>query len=157
MNFLTQCLRRQPKTVQLVATNNDTTQESASAFVNTIFSAEKNGPELKANLDEIIQTASLKQHFARAVFETLRVAIETARPMGAALGETYKRVVREINEVEGFVKDHPVMCAVIAIGILVVMAPWVVEALGFAEGGILEGESDVLFHIVERLISLLEC
>jgi hypothetical protein len=31
------------------------------------------------------------------------------------------------------------MCAVIAIGILVVLAPWVIEALGFAEGGILEG------------------
>jgi hypothetical protein len=37
------------------------------------------------------------------------------------------------------VKDHPIMCAVIAIGILVVLAPWVIEALGFAEGGILEG------------------
>lgn len=60
--------------------------------------------------------------------------------MGIALGETYERVVREIDSIEGFVKEHPVICAVIAIGILVVLAPWVVEALGFAEAGIVEGK-----------------
>jgi hypothetical protein len=137
MDFFTKCLGRQPKTVQLAA--NDNTIQTASQFVNTLFSAEKNGPELHQALAEIIQTASLKQHFARAVFETLQKAIETARPMGIALGETYDKVVREIDGIEGFVKDHPVICAVIAIGILVVLAPWVIEALGFAEGGILEG------------------
>jgi hypothetical protein len=32
------------------------------------------------------------------------------------------------------------VCALVALGMLVLLAPWVVEALGFAEGGILEGE-----------------
>jgi hypothetical protein len=145
MDFLTKCLGRQPKTIQLAASNNDDTAQTASQFVDTLFSAEKNGPELHQALNELFQTASLKQYFARVVFETLQKAIQTARPMGVALGETYDKVVREIEGIEGFVKDHPVMCAVIAIGILVVLAPWVIEALGFAEGGILEGESEQ-FH-----------
>ena len=142
MGFLTCCLGRQPKTIQLAA-NNDDTAQAAESFVDTLFSAEKNGPKLHQALAEIIQTACLEQYFARAVFEALQKAIETARPMGIALGETYKRVVREIDGIEGFVKEHPVVCAVIAIGILVVLAPWVIEALGFAEGGILEGELNV--------------
>lgn len=140
MNFFTKCLGRRPKHIHLAATNDDDTKQAASQFVDTLFSAEKNGPELHQALNEIVQTASLKQYFARVVFETLQKAIEAARPMGIALGETYDKVVREIDGIEGFVKEHPVMCAVIAIGILVVLAPWVIEALGFAEGGILEGE-----------------
>jgi hypothetical protein len=142
MDFLTQCLRRQPKPVRLTASSCsfEETAQTASSFVNTLFAAEKNGPELHQALAELIETASLKQHFARAVFETLQKAIETARPMGIALGETYENVVREIDSIEGFVEDHPVICAVIAIGILVVLAPWVVEALGFAEGGIVAGK-----------------
>jgi hypothetical protein len=139
MDFLTKCLGRQPKPIRLSSNNDDDTTQTASQFVDTLFSAEKNGPELHQALAEIVQTASLKQYFARVVFETLQKAIEKARPMGIALGETYDKVVREIDGIEGFVKDHPVMCAVIAIGILVVLAPWVIEALGFAEGGILEG------------------
>ena len=140
MDFFTKCLGRQPKSVHLSSNDDDGTAQAASHFVNTLFTAEKTGPELHQALNEIVQTASLKQHFARIVFETLQKAIETARPMGIALGETYEKVIREIDSVEGFVKNHPVICAVIAIGILVVLAPWVIEALGFAEGGILEGE-----------------
>jgi hypothetical protein len=144
MDFFTKCLGRQPKPIRLSSANNnnnnDQTAQTASQFVDTLFSAEKNGPELHQALAEIIQTASLRQYFAQAVFEALQKAIEVARPMGIALGETYDKVVREIDSIEGFVKDHPVMCAVIAIGILVVLSPWVIEALGFAEAGILEGE-----------------
>jgi hypothetical protein len=147
MDFLTQCLRRQPKPIRLSATtptsSSSETTQAASQFIDTLFAAEKNGPELhQALCQNQFQTASLKQHFARVVFETMQKAIETARPMGIALGETYEKVVREIDSIEGFVKEHPVICAVIAIGILVVLAPWVVEALGFAEAGIVEGKWD---------------
>ena len=140
MGFFTQCLRRQPKPIHLSSNDDEETAQAASHFVNILFTAEKTGPELQQALAKIVQTASLKQHFARAVFETLQKAIETTRPMGIALGETYEKVVREIDSIKGFVKDHPIICAVIAIGILVVLAPWVIEALGFAEGGVLEGE-----------------
>jgi hypothetical protein len=146
MDFFTQCLGRQPKPIRLSTTNSSSssssTAEDASHFIDTLFAAEKAGPELHEALcrNHPFETASLKQYFAQAVFQTLQKAIETARPMGIALGETYEKVVREVDSIEGFVKDHPVICAVIAIGILVVLAPWVIEALGFAEGGILEGE-----------------
>jgi hypothetical protein len=56
---------------------------------------------------------------------------------------------------EGFVVEHPVFCTVVALGVLVsgcptllhmqltivkvIVSPWVIEALGFAELGPVEG------------------
>ena len=41
--------------------------------------------------------------------------------------------------IEGFVIEHPVKFTVIALGVLVVIAPGVIEALGFAKLGPVEG------------------
>lgn len=149
MDFLTQCLRRQPKQIRLAAATNTNTADEKSAqtvdsFITTLYTAEKPDSELQQTLNndfnKPIRTTSLRQSFARAIFEALRKAIETARPMGLALGEIYERVVDILDTIEGFARNHPIICSVIALGILVVVAPWVLEALGFAEGGILEGE-----------------
>lgn len=48
---------------------------------------------------------------------------------------------RSISEAYEFSSDHPVYFAIIALGILVLLAPWALEALGFAELGPVEGES----------------
>lgn len=147
MDFLTQCLRRRPKQIRLAAATNTTDEKSAQtaeSFITTLYTAEKPSWELQQALNndfnKPIRTTNLRQSFARAIFEALRKAIETARPMGLALGETYERVVDVIDTIEGFARNHPIICSVIALGILDVVAPWVLEALGFAEGGILEGE-----------------
>ncbi|GAB7323742.1 hypothetical protein MBLNU13_g07205t2 [Cladosporium sp. NU13] len=147
MDFLLQCLGHRPSTtraVQLRDDDDDDATRTANTFVNTIFLAEKTGTELKQSLANIIDTNSWRQttwreKFAKAVFESMQKAIETTRPMSAALRETYEKVEVVVNGVEGFVNEHPILCALIALGILVLLAPWVIEALGFAEGGILEG------------------
>jgi hypothetical protein len=141
MDFLLQCLGHRPKTTIAIKLEDDETARAADSLINTIFLAEKNGLELKQSLEDIIRTNSWRQNFAKAVFEAMQHAIETARPMGDALREIYEKVACVVDGVEGFVKDHPIVCALIALGILVLLAPWVVEALGFAEGGILEGEN----------------
>ena len=57
-------------------------------------------------------------------------------------------------QIEGFVKDHPIMCTVIALGVLVTVAPWVIQTLGFCAGfgelGPIEGMS-FLFLRASRL------
>ena len=45
----------------------------------------------------------------------------------------------------GFARDHPVYCTIIALGILVILAPWVIEALGFGELGPIEGTCGSLY------------
>lgn len=148
MDILLQCLGHRPSTTRAVqlSDNEEDATRNANTFVNTIFLAEKTGSELKQSLANIIETNSWRQatwreKFARTVFEAMQKGIETARPMSAAFRETYEKVEGVVNGVEGFVKEHPILCALIALGILVLLAPWVIEALGFAEGGILEGKN----------------
>jgi hypothetical protein len=66
--------------------------------------------------------------------------LESGKVLVGAMKETYDKV-REVAE--NFVKEHPILTAVIvtviAIGILAVLVPWAVEALGFGELGPIEG------------------
>jgi len=57
--------------------------------------------------------------------------------MGEAMRVAFARSVREGHE---FAREHPVYFAVISLGMLVLFAPWALEALGFAEMGPVEGE-----------------
>ena len=68
----------------------------------------------------------------------------------------YEKAVEAAECFEGFVKEHPVevgvFCTVLAIGVLVVLAPQCLGWLGFEEVGILEGKSIVSSFPVPFLI-----
>jgi len=152
MDCLLQCLGRRPRTTTTVRLEDDNATHAADSFVDTVFLAEKNGIELRQALERLVERDTWRQttwreRFAKAVFEALQKAIETARPMGDALRDIHEKVKCAVDGVEGFVKNHPIECTLIALGILVLLSPWVIEALGFAEGGILEGEKlDILLR-----------
>ena len=40
---------------------------------------------------------------------------------------------KAINTTVEFIREHPVYFIIIALGILIILAPWVIEALGFGE------------------------
>jgi hypothetical protein len=150
MDFFLQCLGQRPRATRAIRLYDDDVAHAATSFVDTIFLAEKNGIELRRALEEIIRTNSWRQNFAKAVFETLQKAIETARPMSDGLREICDKVACVVAGIEGFAKDHPIVCALVALGILVLLSPWVIEALGFAEGGILEGEKNYLSFVLQH-------
>ncbi|OBT78071.1 hypothetical protein VF21_03087 [Pseudogymnoascus sp. 05NY08] len=77
---------------------------------------------------------------ALAILHAITAAIEAGVPLGAA-----KEVVETAQkDVEGWIGEHPVMAGVVAmivaLGVLVVVAPWVVEGLGFGGVGVRLGE-----------------
>ena len=114
--------------------------EVASDVVNTILTAEKAGARLKAELDSIVGCYGWKEYLAEKVLEKLGAALQGAHDkLGPAIRDAYNKAWIAANEIEGFVIQHPVMCTIIALGVLVVIAPWVIEVLGFAELGPLEG------------------
>jgi hypothetical protein len=114
--------------------------EVAQDVVNTILRAEKSGAALKAELDAIVGLYGWKEYLAEKVLEMLGVALQGAHDkLGPATCDAYNKAWRTANEIEGFVIQHPVMCSIIALGVLVIIAPWVIEALGFAELGPVEG------------------
>jgi hypothetical protein len=74
--------------------------------------------------------------------------IEAAVNAGAAMGGAMKDAFDKVRAVaEAFVREHPILAAelatLIAIGILVILAEWVIVALGFEAEGIAAGKSSV--------------
>lgn len=128
MEFFLQCFGQRARVMATYQTPPD----------DTLFVAEKDRMELRLSLDGIIRTNGWKQNFAQAVFEALQKAIEAARPMSDALREIHARLSNIIDGVKGSVEIHPILCALTALGILVLLYPWVIEALDFIEGRILE-------------------
>ena len=59
--------------------------------------------------------------------------------MGQGMRDAYDKAEGVVEEVWKFAKDHPGFVAVVAVGILVILAPWAVEVLGFGELGPIEG------------------
>lgn len=58
---------------------------------------------------------------------------------------------------EEFTKEHPVIVGVVvtvvAVGILVLLVPWAVEALGFAELGPIEGNIHLTIKIISKEVN----
>lgn len=125
--------------------------DTADVFVKTLYDSKNNDTKLKGALRGIYLANSWKRNFAQAVFDSLREAIETPRPMGDALLLIHNEVSGVVGDNEGFEKDPSTFYAVMALGILIVESPWVIRDLGYAKGGILGGEECLPYHKVARL------
>lgn len=114
--------------------------EVAQDVASTILRAERSGPGLGAQLDAIVGPYGWKEYLAEKVLENLGAALQGAHDkLGPAIRDAYNKAWQIANEIESFVVQHPVMCTIITLGVLAIIAPWVVEALGFAELGPVEG------------------
>jgi ElaB/YqjD/DUF883 family membrane-anchored ribosome-binding protein len=122
-----------------IFTNGPTAEEIADKLVYTILSAEKNGEHLKRELDNIIGEYGWKEKVAEWTLAKLEKALHEASKLGPAVKEAYEKTCEVAKSVEGFVQEHPVFCTVIALGVLVYLAPAVLVALGFGELGPMEG------------------
>ena len=114
----------------------DKIEITAADVVTTLYNAEKGGAELKETLNGIVGTNNWTENLAKIVLQRLEKALNDGVPMGQAMKSAFDKAIKEAAE---FPRDHPVFCTLLALGILVVLAPWVLEALGFAELGPIEG------------------
>jgi hypothetical protein len=122
-----------------------TDADLAASILSILRTAEKTGPSLHHRLKSAVGTRTWSETLARAVLDGVVELVQQGREkMGPAMAEAVARVEDEASDVFRFAKEHPEAVAgfvvIVAVGILVVMmAPWVVEALGFAELGPVEG------------------
>lgn len=108
----------------------------ASSIVSILLSAEKPGAELQARLNDTVHPYGWTENIAKAILRGLVDVIMKGAAMNQAMNDACNKAVNEAVE---FAKEHPVYCTIIALGVLVVLAPWVIEALGFGELGPIEG------------------
>ena len=118
-----------------------TAEEVAHRIVETIIEADKCGADLKRTLDDVVGEYGWTEKVAEWVLFKLEQALRSAEKLRGPLREAYDKACGAAVAVEGFVQEHPVFCTVIALGVLVVIAPWVLGVLGFAELGPIEGTS----------------
>ena len=118
-----------------------TDEELASSILSILFTAEKPGRDIEIRLQGLVPTTGWYEGLAKHILDGLVAALNSGAVMGVAMKEAFDRASAVASD---FVQAHPVLTAamvtVIAIGILAILTPWAVEALGFGELGPVEGE-----------------
>jgi hypothetical protein len=139
--------------------DNPSAAEVADDIITKLFTAEKNDIALEANLRSMVHTYGWYDNLAAAILASMEQAIELGKEMGPAVKAAYEKAVVAVNKVKEWADAHPEMAAVIitliALGVLAVMMPWLMAYLGFAEEGILEGESVGYFYsgLVDKFVA----
>jgi len=151
MNIITailECLGREPtqfptthhfdrySDTKAHTTTEDDTAAAASDFVHALRTAEKNGENLHRTLDGIVHETGWTENLAKAILNKLVEVLKAGAKLGGAMLEAIEKAT---EAAVGFAREHPVYATLIALGVLVVLSPWVIEALGFAELGPVEG------------------
>jgi len=112
----------------------------ASRLLSIMLTAEKPGKMLKRELESEVSTTGWTDGIAKKVLAGLEKVIQEGKVVGGAVGEAlaHARVFAE-----DFAREHPVFAAVIvtvvALGVLYLLWPWAISALGFGELGPIEG------------------
>ncbi|KAF2811207.1 uncharacterized protein BDZ99DRAFT_415695 [Mytilinidion resinicola] len=118
----------------------------ASRLLTTLLRAEKPGKTLQESLQHDldltgeVRTQGWYETVAAKLLAGMERAIEDGKAIGGAVGEvlTHARTFAA-----DFIREHPVYTAVIvtivALGVLYLLWPWVVSALGFGEAGPVAG------------------
>ena len=119
--------------------HSQTTQSLAADMLSVLYTADANDEHLSQRLHNVVRETGWYEDVAAAVLTGLENAVKAEAPMGQAMRDAYEKVAQVVADILGFAKEHPVFCVVIALGLLVVFAPWAVEVLGFGELGPIEG------------------
>ncbi|TLD22959.1 hypothetical protein PspLS_07004 [Pyricularia sp. CBS 133598] len=125
--------RRDPNPVRSV-------QEISKDVIELLRVAEKNGSTLRLRIDDVVGDQGWTESIARAIVAGLEALIKQGRDkIGPVLGEFIDKAENAAKAVFAFPHAHPYLTAgfatIVAVGVLVLVAPWAVEALGFAEMG----------------------
>lgn len=108
----------------------------AGDVLRTLFDAHQGGAHLKKSVQDIIGERGWTENIAILILRGVENGLKQGIEMGATMTEAFEKAV---SEASGFAHEHPYFCALIAVGILAILMPWVLEALGFAELGPVEG------------------
>ncbi|KAL9589216.1 MAG: hypothetical protein Q9179_007988, partial [Wetmoreana sp. 5 TL-2023] len=134
--------------VSLTAHEEIRINEAASRIVNLLFQTDNDNPHstLDVQITSIVHQAgvSWSSYLAQKILAGLEAALKAGREMMPAMKTAYEKSVgAAVKEFKAFAIEHPILTGVfltvVAIGVLVLLVPWAVEALGFAELGPVEG------------------
>jgi hypothetical protein len=116
----------------------------ADDVIAALLTTDLSGDALQMHLDSAVGTYGWTSNVAKWILEKLTGLLRDGHEkFGPALREAYEKATKIALSVEGFVVEHPVFCTIVALGVLTLMIPWVLGALGFVEVGIEAGQSEI--------------
>ena len=114
-------------------------ESQAAHILSILYSAQTNDQHLVRRVQDAVHQTGWTQHLAVAIFTNLESALQKEMLMNQVMKEAYHRASQVVSDIWKFAKEHPVICALVALGILTILMPWVISALGFGELGPIEG------------------
>ena len=134
----------------LLSSNSNLTEAHlADEIVSRLIAAESD-TALQADLRSMVHTYGWYDGLAEAVLEGLKRALELGEEMGPVMKNAFERAVTAFSDIKEWVKANPAKTTLIALGVLAILVPWMLTALGFAEAGIVEGKFTLSYHTHER-------
>jgi hypothetical protein len=80
------------------------------------------------------------KQIAVSILPMLENILKAGSPLGQVMREAYDKACEAAKSLGEFIRDHPIWFTIIALGILVILAPAVLEALGFGALGPVVGK-----------------
>ncbi|MCJ1321459.1 hypothetical protein MMC15_006804 [Xylographa vitiligo] len=129
------------------------THEASTQIVTAILTTTTEGPSLDSQIKDIVhQAGGWRESLAASILSAFEQALQKAYELGEALSPIIQNALTKVTEAGRKIKDfadwfkdeHPVwtgvILTVVALGILYLIWPYILSALGFGEIGIVEGE-----------------
>lgn len=117
-----------------------TDDELIKSIIHTLFTAEKGGKSLEDRLDQIVEINGWYESLAQRLVNALASALSNGKEMSGMMKEAYDKASVETHS---FIEEHPVLVEVavtiVVFGILALLMPWAIEALGFGRLGPVAG------------------
>jgi hypothetical protein len=95
------------------------------------------GVDIKSRMGSYEMTPDLAKNTLEQLTEMLDTPQEKTSP---AFRAAYKTARESAQAIEGSAQDHPVFTLAVALGILAIMAPWILQLLGFTKLGPASGK-----------------
>lgn len=126
-----------------------TNDQAASRIITTLMHTAPTAPDLDAKIASLVhQAGGWSEYIAAKILAVLETVLRAGKDLGPALSAAYERACEAAKGIPGFAADHPlataVYCTVVALGVLVVLAPYVLEILGFGKLGPVESKESIL-------------
>jgi len=118
-------------------------ERNAAEIIDFLYTTDRKGKELRdalnSKMNSKMNACGLREELAKALFKAMDIAVREARDLTPLLKDAKDKIYETIKEIGDFAEDHPIFCSLIVLGFLVLLMPWVLEAVGFAELGPIEG------------------
>jgi hypothetical protein len=124
--------------------------ELALYVTDTMTHASRSRERLQEQIDGIVNdqgywSKALAGKILSLTIKIVEAGVLVSSTMTAAYHEAFEEASKMSELAQEFVQDHPifveVVCVIVALGILSLLCPWVIEALGFTGIGPLEGKT----------------